>query len=822
MGKLPMIVLWVMICACSDSRAPDLSRADFGTSGADQDFEDASTDSTIRVFLGDSHFVFDGQEFWLAREELEHLRMRAESFEIGVVPEVDARDAYDPWYFAAGADDRGLPLWREPEGLTWVSGSSLSYDNGHLDIEFGDLGAGRIELNGKLNAMAMHWSAPPQANAVFFRLHLDVDEKEGFYGLGEYFDHVNHRGQNRAMQLEISHLESGYNEAHVPVPFLIGTTGWGVLVDSNHPGVFEVASRADDLVTITFGLGADWESGLRVKLITESHPLDVTNHYYMPVNRPTLPPPWALGPLLWRDEVSGQALVESDLRRIRELDLATTGYWIDRPYATDVNSFDFDSEAYPNPEGMMSVANELGFKMALWHAPYLSGSGSISGPLKDEAEALGFFPSPAGIALSDWGLPFDFSTLEARQWWASKLTYYQELGIEGYKLDYGEDIVAGLSSRRLPWEFGDGTNELTMHKRYAGLYHEAYRMALQPTRGLLLCRSASLGDQDLGVIIWPGDIDADFSRHGDVVNEGQPDEYIAVGGLPAAIVAGSGLGPSGFPFFAADTGGYRHAPPTKEVFIRWFQQSAFSPAMQVGTNSNDLPWEFGEQREFDQDLVDLYREFARIHLRLFPYIWTYANRLLEDGRPIQRPFGLVYPELGVHPDFIYLLGEDILVAPVIDSGVEEIAVQFGPGKWIHWFTGVTYEGPAVIDVPVTMEDIPVFIRDESLIPLLSPDIDTLAPSSAPGVRTLETSETLWVRVIPGTKELEVYDGSIIRTSQDADVLTLEFKPGSQFEDVVYLIEHDSEPSEVEGAAWRLVDGRLEVTPSGSDAVSVAF
>ena len=67
-------------------------------------------------------------------------------------------------------------------------------------------------------------------------------------------------------------------------------------------------------------------------------------------------------------------------------------------------------------------------------------------------------------------------------------------------------------------------------------------------------------------------------------------------------------------------------------------------------------------------MLDWYRTYARLHLRLFPVRWTYAQRLADDGRPIQRALGLAYPELGVHPTDTYLFGDDLLVAPVVERG----------------------------------------------------------------------------------------------------------------------------------------------------------
>src|SRR6185436_19535104 len=116
-------------------------------------------------------------------------------------------------------------------------------------------------------------------------------------------------------------------------------------------------------------------------------------------------------------------------------------------------------------------------------------------------------------------------------------------------------------------------------------YHRAYAELLPEDGGFLLCRHSTIGDQTQGVIIWPGDLDASFAKMGESVSEGG-DDYVAVGGLPASVIAGLSLGPSGFPFYGADTGGYRHSPPDKELFTRWFEQTALSTVMQIGNSAS--------------------------------------------------------------------------------------------------------------------------------------------------------------------------------------------------------------------------------------------
>ncbi|MBN4050429.1 hypothetical protein JYT28_01640, partial [Desulfobulbus sp. AH-315-M07] len=250
------------------------------------------------------------------------------------------------------------------------------------------------------------------------------------------------------------------------------------------------------------------------------------------------------------------------------------------------------------------------------------------------------------------------------------------------------------------------------------------------------------------------------------------DSYVAVGGLPASVVAALTLGPSGFLFYGADTGGYRHCPPDNETFSRWFEQTALSTVMQIGTSCNDVAWEPTAKNGFDPALLDRYRDYTRLHLRLFPYLWTYAERALEDGRPIMRALGLAYPELGLHPSDVYLLGDDLLVAPVVERGVTTRLVPFPPGEWVHWFTGKPYEGGAEggleHDVAAPIGLLPLFQRSDSLIPLLRPTIDTLSPTTEPDrVDSYATTPgLLYARgVSQRDASVELFDGTRASTTK---------------------------------------------------------
>ncbi len=754
------------------------------------------------------------------------LSLPADGFVLGTVTELDDLVNYDPEPIVAGT-----PGVSEPDGLAWHEGRSLrvtSADENAVEVTITHAG-GLVSLlhlgvNGDGSFNAHLAPADPAAPVAFLRVSPEIDESEALYGLGEYFDAVNNRGKLRAMQLEAKgNLESSYNEAHVPIPFVTGTRAWGFFVEDPHPAVFDVAMTDPKRVAATFGLGLESPSGLTFHLFGAEHPLDVTQRYYALTGSPRLPAPWGLGPLVWRDENDDQTQFEGDLTAMRTLDLATSAVWIDRPYATGVNTFDFDPVKFPFPDAMLQLAHDLGFRVSLWHTPYLDEADPSTQALRDEAATNGYYPPTHGVLLNKWGKPVDLTNPSAMTWWKSLIQKYVDMGIEGFKLDYGEDIVPGVFGARSVWEFSDGSDERTMHSQFQRFYHRTYAELLPDEGNFLLCRGGTYGDQVSVSVVWPGDLDASFAKHGEKATDSGGASYSAVGGLPAALIAGLTLGPSGFPFFGADTGGYRHSPPDKELFTRWFQVTALSPVMQIGTSANDVAWEPTAANGFDQEMLDWYREYTRLHLRLFPYIWSYAKRLATDGRPIQRALGLAYPELGVHPDDTFLLGDSLLVAPVVERGQTQREVVLPPGKWLDYWTGASEDGDRTITTNAPLGVLPLYLAAGGIVPMLRPTIDTMSPTTDPA--TVDSFATtpgiLWVRVAPGPESsFAVYDGTELSQNDAGTTLELSTKTGKVFdqETMFEVIGFGSAPASVTDGGSALSSqtdlAALEALPSG--------
>lgn len=768
----------------------------------------------------DDGVVVDGADLVLRSRGRDALRLPLDELALGVVAAIEDDRSYDPFWTTSLADG----------GVDWISGAEVEGDAGRgLTLRFRDDLRAALTVESTADGQATLRLVPSgEAVVAYVRVPLAVDPSEGLYGLGSALDHVNRRGSVRAVQLEADPTTEAFsNEMHVHLPFFLGTTGWGFLARDDHPATVDFGAERPERVAYTVGLGGDAPAGLAFDLYAADHPLDVTARYWQATGRHRLPARWALGPWHWRDENVDQAEVEADLRTLRDLDLATTGLWIDRPYATGVNTFDFEAARFPDPDAMIGLAHDLGFRMALWHTPYTAPGEAQD--LLDTALAEGFFPPVRPPSFIDWGSPLDLSNPDAFAWWQGLIGRYDRMGIEGYKLDYAEEVLVGALGGRLPWRFHDGTTELTKHADYQRLYHRVYAETLPADGGFLLCRTATWGDQVNGPVIWPGDLDATMLRWAEPGTNREGEDYVSVGGLPASLVDALSLGPSGFPFFGADTGGYRNSPPDEETFVRWVEQTAVSSVMQIGNSTNDVVWEPTAENGFGPATLAAYRTFTRLHLRLWPYLWTEAEAIGRgEGRPIMRPLGLAHPELGVHPDDTYLLGPSLLAAPVVERGVRAREVTFPAGSWIHWFDGTFHQGTETVDAG--LYELPLFLAAGGIVPLLRETIDTLAPVADPGAVDAYATDpgVPVIRVYPGPDSAyDLFDGARVTQSAAGGEIALSWADGAEFtQGATFEVIGVSAPAEVlvDGVAtddwtWEpAVGGTVRVTVPGDAEV----
>ena len=680
-------------------------------------------------------------------------------------------------------------------------------------------------------ALTTAWDADSgNDRVVYVQVVADAPAGEGYYGLGEFMDAPQHRGKKRTTQLKGDFgLDGSSNEGHVRVPLLVSTGGWGLFLRTYRPTVFDVAASDKTAIVAT-----SYAHTLQVELLAATDAIDVVGTYWRSTGAPMLPAPWAVGGLIWRNENVDQAEVLADAKALRDHDLALSGLWIDRPYDVAVNDFGFDPARYPDPPAMVKTLHAGGLRVGLWSTPYLDPgyNGKATAKHYAEAESKGYFVTGPGakLKLLKWGPPIDFTKPEAAAFFTGLIDGYTALGIEGYKLDYGEDIVLGLLTARIPWYFGDGSDERTMHRRFYLGYHAAYAAHMPALDGLkgggfLLARASAWGDQAQTSMIWPGDLCAIWEGFGHCSDDGK----CHAGGLPASLAASISLPTAGFPLFGADTGGYRHGRASKELFLRWLQHTALSGVLQIGGGTDHHPWlsepiknPYAPGSAFDAETLDVARAAIRLHARLFPVIWSDLRAAHDHFRGVGpvRALGLSFPALAgeaallAHDGDQHLFGDHLLVAPVITQANER-EVFFPPGTWVDVFDGSVHTGAAkgsLAIVQAPLHKLPLYQRAGTVLPLLRPDVDTLATSTDPGVVSfVDTPGLLYAEVRLGGESARakgdkaghtaLWDGTALHAYSDGSALALSAVAGPATTAVF-----------AEGVVW-VVSGRKQAATS---------
>jgi alpha-D-xyloside xylohydrolase len=425
----------------------------------------------------------------------------------------------------------------------------------------------------------------------------------------------------------------------------------------------------------------------------------------------------------------------------------------------------------------------MGFRWFGWSSPYLESPAAgepaeleslYATATKDHyfvetsSGATFFTPGPGS---GQYGL-IDFTSAAATSFWSGLGGKPVAIGMDGFKLDYGEDMVPDLLGGALDLKLSDGESERTA-RNYPLHYHQAYRDALDKTSdgGVLLVRASTYGGAAVCDIVWPGDLDNGFETDG----EPGPGGLAYVGGLPASVVAAQTLAVSGFPLYAADTGGYRGGAPTKEALLRWAEHTSLSMVLQLGPGESKYPW------NYDAATVATYTSLASLHQSIVPYLYSLLEDAEATGAPTIRPLPLAYPDDGdaaSYADTEYLLGPDLLVAPVVKSGVTSRDVHVPPGTWVSWWDGSKVTGPRTLTVAAPIGQPPLYVLAGSLLPMLPGGIDTLVSASAPGTVSLSAMAGLdaasaWVH---GPASARWPDGSELSITDAAGAVTLSWKP----------------------------------------------
>lgn len=611
-------------------------------------------------------------------------------------------------------------------------------------------------------------------------------EGEAFFGLGTQITGMDLRGRTYPLLVQEQGIgkpeENGIppinnipEAAYAPMGVWHSSAGWSALL--GHDAYSEL-SLCD---ATSGGEGSNEKGALRsypllpsMVLVAGETPRERVRSTTAYTGRLSTPPDWIFAP--WNSAVGGPQELELVASTLRDARIPSSVIWTEDWIGGSLTAngfrlsyrWEWDEETYPDLPSRIADLNGRGFAFLGYFNPFIPQNV----PTWSEASSSGF------TVMRDDGTPYttrdpafrqtgmiDLTNADARRWLAGFLRKaVKEVGLQGWMADFAEWMpIEGVAPA------GEG-DLLSIHNRYPLLWQQVHREVLDEVFStsdrvdddyVFFARSgwASVNGGTGGLVpaLWGGDQNTDFSFDD---------------GLPSVIPIGAHAGLSGVAIFGSDIAGYAsvvNAPSDKQLYFRWVALGAFSPLMRTHHGSSKCDnWRFDR----DEETLAHFGRYARIHSLLLPYFRSLVPDAVNDGLPLMRHPWLVAPEspgLWATAQYQYFLGDDLLVAPVIERDATAREVLFPkPGWWpllgmaplssTQGGEGGTWR--ATVDATYT--EIPAFVRPGTALPLLPEVVDSFFGATDPDVTDLsDVAGSLMLALYPdeeGSIRASSYDG----------------------------------------------------------------
>lgn len=594
----------------------------------------------------------------------------------------------------AGADGTAVRLIVE---ATAVGGTLSATDTG---------GGGR--RSGAAVRCTLKHEGGPAHDRV--RLRLPAGGNESTYGCGEQFSRFDLRGSRLPLWVSEQGVGRGFNlttlaanihsgagghwhSTYFPQPTYVTETGRLVHLETDAYARFDFAGPRDILDVwqpeFSFVLGV--ETTLEAAVCALSDLLG---------RQPPLPPWTDDG--MWLGLQGGSGVVREKVARARDAGIPLSAVWVQDWVGRRVTAFGsqlfwdwkYDTKLYPDLPQLIEELRADGIRFLGYINPFLA----IEGDLYKEASARGYCVknrdgSDYLITVTSFpAAKFDLTNPEAFDW-CKRIIRENMLGVglSGWMADYGEYLPTDAV-------LADGPAD-RFHNRYpaewARLNYEATSEAGKLDDTAIFMRAGYTGSSRYTHAIWAGDQMVDWSRHD---------------GLPSVIPAALSAGVVGVGVSHSDIGGFtslfgKRRP--KELLLRWAELAAFTPIMR--SHESNRPGE-NHQWDTDDETVRGIAASARVFVALAPYRRAVLDEYYSCGLPVMRPVPMHYrPTTENRNSYRYLLGRDVLVAPVLRAGVGRATVPLPDDDWVHIWSGRRFSGGvATVDAPIGRP--PVFYR----------------------------------------------------------------------------------------------------------------
>ncbi len=452
----------------------------------------------------------------------------------------------------------------------------------------------------------------------------------------------------------------------------------------------------------------------------ESSPKKVLEDYANLTGKMPLPPIWALGNQQSRWSYYPESRVREIANGFRSRKIPADVIYLDIDYMDKYRVFTWDKERFPNPSKMISDLKADGFQTVLIIDPGIKVDPNFS-VFNDGKQQNIFVKNPDGTPLirNVWAgastFP-DFTDRRARAWFGEQYKKNLDEGVAGFWNDMNEPATFLTDKSEKPDTYhhpgktfpldtpqaGDGFP--ATHRRYHNVYgmqmarstFEGLKKLAPEKRPFVLTRAGFAGVQRFSAV-WTGDNVASWDH------------------LALSIPMLANLSVSGVPFVGADVGGFAETP-SGELYARWLQAAALTPFLRSHSETgqpNKEPWEYGEE------FTKINRATIELRYQFLPYLYTLFREHEQTGQPVMRPLWYEFPnDKGTYlVNDEYLVGRDVLVAPVVKEGVKTRGIYLPVGAdWIDWWTGERLESGKTHYLPTPIDRLPIFVRVGAVIP----------------------------------------------------------------------------------------------------------
>ncbi|MEO6334424.1 MAG: TIM-barrel domain-containing protein [Pyrinomonadaceae bacterium] len=452
----------------------------------------------------------------------------------------------------------------------------------------------------------------------------------------------------------------------------------------------------------------------------ERTPKKVLEDYANLTGKTPLPPIWALGNQQSRWSYYPEKRVREIADGFRSRKIPLDVIYLDIDYMDGYRVFTWDKTRFPDPKKLVSDLKSDGLRTVLIIDPGIKADPSYK--VYADGKRLGMFvKNPDGSELNRNVWPQasafpDFTDPKARDWFGAQFKGHIEEGIAGFWNDMNEPGVFLTDKTAKPDTFhhpgktfpyetphaGDGL--VGTHRRYHNVFgmqmarstFEGVKKLRPENRPFVLTRAGFAGIQRFAAV-WTGDNYASWDQ------------------LALSIPMLTNLSVSGVPFVGCDVGGFNDRP-SGELYTRWLQAAALTPFLRshsVSWAGNKEPWEFGDE------FTPINRASIELRYKFLPYLYTLFYEHERTGQPVMRPLWYEFPtdKLTYLIGDEYLVGSDLLVAPVVKEGMRTREIYLPAGAaWIDWWTGERMEGGKQYSVKAPVDRLPLYVRAGAIIP----------------------------------------------------------------------------------------------------------